>query len=81
MPDMLAFLRYFSMSKALISPAQMLLCRVSKTVLWSGSGRTYEEDKPGTLMSFNNYFYTTFEKIIVDKLYIESQHHNYVKTM
>ncbi len=39
------FFRYFSMSKALSSPTQMLLCSVSKRALWSGSGRIYVESK------------------------------------
>lgn len=37
LPDTSVFFRYFSMSKALSSPTQMLLCSVSNRALWSGS--------------------------------------------
>lgn len=43
--DTSVFFRYFSMSKALSSPTQVLLCSVSNTALWSSSGRIYVQGK------------------------------------
>lgn len=43
--DTFACLRYLSMSKALCSPTQWLLCTVSKPAVWCGPLQIYKEDK------------------------------------